>query len=379
MELVTPSHGQLFDTFIMYGIIRSISESEQQEKYMEKIRIKPEGEYYIVQLDRQFEDNIKKEFFKNLYQAFNREYEVAHEKSSLVAALQGEKKLFEEIKRFLEEVKSLGQTLDISKLYGSLSQWKEWRSNKCGLHKKMIKTSYLKDHTVQLSLSPQLGKYLYKSNEGIKTEQQKACSMCTSLALLGILSYSIRMRLKGRSGWQFATFLPTKETSAKELSYFRLVFGKEEKLIVQPLFSEKIPELIIPLLLLKDTDIAVLEIMQVSLPILFTYRFDPTGKGGVFAVRKVSEYPASKFIDFYLHVRKLASNEDIRFLNYMKNPEYSPYFSELALSILTDDVVRFYNFLRGFATETARRIGKPAFFSQAFVEQALHFFESKNI
>ncbi|MEM4610899.1 MAG: hypothetical protein QW190_08440, partial [Thermoproteota archaeon] len=61
-------------------------------------------------------------------------------------------------------------------------------------------------------------------------------------------------------------------------------------------------------------------------------------------------------------------------LNYMKNIEYSPYFSELALSILTDDVVRFYNFLRGFATETARRIGKPAFFSQAFVEQVLHFF-----
>ncbi|MEM1986673.1 MAG: hypothetical protein QXQ24_08055 [Nitrososphaeria archaeon] len=377
MELVTPSHSQLFDTFIMYGIIRSISESEQREKYLEKIRIKPEGEYYIVQLDRQIEDNIRKEFFKNLYEAFNREYGVARTKSFLVAALQGEEKLFEEAKRFLEEVKKLGQTLDISKLYGSISPWKEWRSNKCGLHKKVIKTSYLKDHTVQLSLSPQLGKYLYKSNEGIKTEQQKACSLCTSLALLGILSYSIRMRLieKGKVlGWQFATFLPTKETSAKELSYFRLVFGKEEKLLIQPLLSEKIPELIIPLLLLKDTDTAVLEIMQVSLPILFTYRFDPTGKGGVFAVRKVSEYPASKFIDFYLHVRKLASNEDIRFLNYMKNIEYSPYFSELALSILTDDVVRFYNFLRGFATETARRIGKPAFFSQAFVEQVLHFF-----
>ncbi|MDW8034557.1 MAG: hypothetical protein RMI79_06480, partial [Nitrososphaerota archaeon] len=124
----------------------------------------------------------------------------------------------------------------------------------------------------------------------------------------------------------------------------------------------------------KDTDTYVLEMMQVSLPILFTYRFDPTGKGGVFAVRKVSEYPASKFIDFYLHVKKLASNEDIRLLNYMKITEYFPYFSELALSILTDNVERFYNFLRGFVTETIRRTGKPVFFSQAFVEQALHFF-----
>lgn len=381
MEIVTPSHGQLIDTFIMYGIIKSIAKGEGGQEYLKRIRVKSEGEYYIIQVDKLDAANVKNEFFKNLYEACNKGYMVAREKSLQVAALQGEEETFNKIEEFLKGVKNSGRILDISKLYGGPSEWKQWRSNRCGLHKKemaRISKKFIKDMTVQISISSQLGKYLYKSDEGIKAEQQKICPLCFSLAFLGVLSYSVRMRLiEGKSlGWQFATLIPTKETSAANLSQFGRTFGKEDRLIIQPLYINKIPELIIPLLLFKDTDTDTLECMQVSSPVLFTYRFDPTGKAGVWAVRKVSEYPASRFIRFYLYVMKQASNRDRKLLDYMKRVEYSPYFSDLSLSILTGNIERFYNFLRGFTTESGRKAEKPAFFSQAFVEQALRFFSS---
>lgn len=383
MEIVTPSHGQPLDTFIMYGIIRTIAQGEQRQECLERTRIKPEGEYYVIQIDKLDEYAIKDEFFKNLYEAYKREYGIAREKSPQVAALQREEKVFNKIEEFLK--KNSRQALDISKLYKKPSEWEQWRSNKCMFHKKELAQNPrlkgpVKDFTAQVSLSPQLGKYLYKSDEGIRAEQQKICPLCISLALLGVLSYSVRMRLReGRRflGWQFATLIPTKEASAMDLSLFRRIFGKEDKLIIQPFYSEKMPELIAPLLLFKDTDTDTLETLQVSSPILFTYRFDPSpGRAGVLAVRKVSEYPASRLIKFYLYVKERASNEDGRLLDHMKWVEYSPYFSELALSILTKDIEHFYNFLRGFAVEKGRRTRKLKFFSQAFVEQALRFFSN---
>ncbi len=387
MEIATPSHGQLLDTFIMYGIIRTIAQGEQYQECMERTRIKPEGEYYVIQIDKLDEHTIKDEFFKNLYEAYKREYGIAREKSPQVAALQGEEKVFNKIEEFLKRGKNSRQTLDISKLYKKPSEWEQWRSNKCKFHKKelaqnpQLKES-VKDFTAQVSLSPQLGKYLYKSDEGIRAEQQKICPLCISLALLGVLSYSVRMRLReGRSflGWQFATLIPTKEASATGLSLFRRIFGKDDKLIIQPFYSEKMPELIAPLLLFKDTDTNTLETLQVLSPILFTYRFDPSpGKAGVLAVRKVSEYPASRLIKFYLYAKERASNEDGRLLDHMKLVEYSPYFSELALSILTKDIEHFFSFLRGFAVEKRRRTRKLVFFSQAFVEQALRFFSNSD-
>jgi hypothetical protein len=155
-----------------------------------------------------------------------------------------------------------------------------------------------------------------------------------------------------------------------------MVFGKEDKLIVQPHYYEKMPELIIPLLLFKDADTDTMRELQISSPMLYTYRFDSTERAGILAIRKVSEYPALRFIRFYLYVNERASNEDRRFLDHMKQPEYSPCFSELALSVLTGDIERFYNFLRGFTIERGKRTGKPAFFSQVFIEQALRFFQN---
>jgi hypothetical protein len=367
----------------MYGIIRTIAQGEQGQECLKRTRIKPEGEYYVIQIDKLDEYAIKDEFFKNLYEAYKQGYRIAREKSPQVAALQGEEKVFNKIEEFLK--KNSRQALDISKLYKKPSEWEQWRSNKCRFHKKelaqnpQLKES-VKDFTAQVPLSPQLGKYLYKSDEGIRAEQQKICPLCISLALLGVLSYSVRMRLReGRRflGWQFATLIPTKEASANDLSLFGRIFGKEDKLIIQPFYSEKMPELIAPLLLFKDTDTATLETLQASSPILFTYRFDPSpGRAGVLAVRKVSEYPASRLIKFYLYVKERASNEDRRLLDHMKWVEYSPYFSELALSILTKDIEHFYNFLRGFTVEKGRRTRKLTFFSQAFVEQALCFFSN---
>jgi hypothetical protein len=92
----------------------------------------------------------------------------------------------------------------------------------------------------------------------------------------------------------------------------------------------------------------------------------------------VSEYPASKFIEFYLRIRRKAGHIDFQYLDMMRWSEYSPVFVELSLAILTRDVDRFYNFLRGFATDTARvnRNGVPSLFSVGFVEEALRFFQA---
>jgi hypothetical protein len=61
----------------------------------------------------------------------------------------------------------------------------------------------------------------------------------------------------------------------------------------------------------------------------------------------------------------------------MRRVEYSPFFSDLSLSILTNNVEHFYAFLRGFIAEVTRsRKGKPEFFSDALVEQALRFFST---
>jgi hypothetical protein len=387
MEIVTPNYGLVLDTFIMYGFVRAVGEGEGGDIRLSRTRIKPEGEYYLIEVNEEDSHEIRQKFYNSLYDAYTEDVEIARGgRRWKIGALQNEEKILEELKEFLKHlVEASGQISTIFDLFQKPSTWEEWRSNRCKFHVRELKRysklrNLTKNYIVQLSLSPQLGKYLYKYDEGLIPEQQKVCSLCASLAILGLLSYSVRMILREagqNSGWQFVTLIPTTNVLASDVSLFRQAFGKNT-LITPPLSIDKMPEIITPLLLFRETDTTNLEVLLRSKPTLFAYRFEPNpGKPQVMAVRKVSEYPASRFIEFYLSVKRKSSETDNRLLNFMRYAKYSPFFSDLALSILMKDSGRFYSFLRGFATETRKEQEKPAFFSEVFVEQALQFYEKR--
>jgi hypothetical protein len=381
IRIVTPNHGLIVDTFIIYGLVRTISEGEKGSYFIEKFLIKPEGEYYSIEISEEIIQEIGETFYNNLYEAFKNDVDLSRSKSWRLGILfQNEEKILNDLLEFLENLKD-EKVLNVFDLFQRPSTWEEWRSNRCKNHIKELKKSpkifnLIKPYTVQISLSPQLGKYLYNFDRGVSPNQQKVCPLCASLSILGLLSYSVRMILmegKRASGWQFVVVIPTMDTCAKEINLFRGAFGKTDELIVQPL--SKMPEIITPLLLFKGVDTFRLMVLLQTRPILFSYRFEPSpGKPNVMAVRKISEYPASRFIEFYLKVRERSSGVDWRLLDRMSKFEYSPYFSELSLSIMTRDPDRFYNFLRGLASEIMRRENRKEFFSEAFVEQALRFY-----
>ncbi|MEM2996204.1 MAG: hypothetical protein QXK52_01670 [Candidatus Bathyarchaeia archaeon] len=387
IEIVTPNHGLILDTFIMYGFIRAISEGEGGSDRLERTVVKPEGEYYSIEVSEEDIQEIEVRFYDSLYEAFKSDVSLARSGRSwrLGALFQNEEKTLDDLENFLEGLREASRDiLKIFDLFRATSTWEEWRSYRCGLHIKILKRSLkvkslVKDYTVQISLSPQLGKYLYNYDEGVYPRQQKVCPLCASLSILGLLSHSVRMVLRegGKtSGWQFVVMIPTTNVLAQKISLFREAFGKTGKLIM-PLSLNKMPEVMTPLLLFKGMETSSLKDLLQTKPTLFAYRFEPSpGKPGVMAVRKTSEYPASRFIEFYLKVRERASNVDMKLLNYMEKDRYFPFFSELALSIMTRDPERFYKFLRGLSAEIIKEEkGKErAFFSEAFVKQALRFY-----
>jgi len=386
-KIITPGHGLIVDTFIMYGFVRTVLQGEGGDKRLANTQIKPEGEYFILEINEKDIYEIERSFYRNLHDAYASEVDRARSgKYRRVAAFQKEEEIFDELRGFLRYiVLTSGKLPEIFEIFPSPLTWGEWRSNRCKKHSRMFGAiselkGLLKDYTAHIPLSPYLGKYLFEFDKGVDQKQQKLCPLCASLAILGLLSYSVRMVLMGQgAGWQFVTIIPTKAVSGRDISLFNQAFGKDT-LITPPQFITKMPEIITPLLLFKDTDTSILEILLQSSPMLFAYRFEPRPHSQVLLVRKVSEYPATRFIEFYLKVREKSSNLDKRLLDRMKFMEYSPFFAELALAILTKDFGHFYNFLRGFSTETAKdhyvsKDGKPVLFSNGFVEQALRFFK----